>query len=151
MFSSGARATDYFDGTTTNPLVVGPTLTNADGRIFSSDGNTTMHSYVPLNHVLTCTLFRYPPASFMNQQIFFDTCADLLSRMIDTVPRGVELTEVIEPVPVKPQSVHLVYMGDGTVRLQGEVRVSFATSFQEYMKLRLCCSYGIHEKVLVGL
>ena len=31
--------------------------------------------------------------------------------------------EVIEPLPVKPRAVTLRYMGDGTLRLKGEVRV----------------------------
>lgn len=35
-------ATGYLDGTTANPLAVGPDLTNSDRRIFSSDGNQTI-------------------------------------------------------------------------------------------------------------
>ena len=43
--------------------------------------------------------------------------------MIDTVPKGVELTEVIEPLPMKPQNMFLTYMGDGTLQLSSEIRV----------------------------
>lgn len=43
--------------------------------------------------------------------------------MIDTVPKGVQLTDVIEPLIVKPQDAQLTYMGDGTLLLTGEVRV----------------------------
>lgn len=56
-------------------------------------------------------------------ELFKATCATLFAKMLDTVPKGVQLTEVIEPLPVKPRAVTLRYMGDGTLRLKGEVRV----------------------------
>jgi hypothetical protein len=43
--------------------------------------------------------------------------------MVDTVPKGVKLTEVIEPLPVKPQEAQVVLLDDGTFALRGEVRV----------------------------
>ena len=49
--------------------------------------------------------------------------------MIDTVPKGVQLTEVIEPLITKPQSIALTYMGDGTLLLTGEVRVRVTPHF----------------------
>ncbi|KAJ6542186.1 heme peroxidase [Mycena vulgaris] len=81
-------ATEYISGTTRNPLVVGLNdTTNSDKRIFASDGNATM-------------------LSFANSlDVFTSTCADLFARMLDTVPRGVELTDVIEPLPVKPDEL----------------------------------------------
>jgi hypothetical protein len=45
--------------------------------------------------------------------------------MIDTVPRGVTLTEVIEPLLVKPHEVQIIPMDDGSFVLRGEVRVSY--------------------------
>ncbi|KAF7351709.1 Peroxidase [Mycena sanguinolenta] len=76
-------ATEYISGTTQNPLVVGfNDTTNSDKRIFGSDGNTTMQS------------FANSPA------IFASTCADLFARMLDTVPTGVQLTDVISPIPL---------------------------------------------------
>lgn len=42
--------------------------------------------------------------------------------MLDTVPNGVVLTEVIEPLPVQPKGVALTFMGDGLFLLRGEVR-----------------------------
>jgi hypothetical protein len=42
--------------------------------------------------------------------------------MIDTVPEGVQLTEVITPLPVKPQNIILLFAGD-TIQFSGEVRV----------------------------
>ena len=66
--------------------------------------------------------------SFAQSADFFkSTCGTLLARMLDTVPKGVELTEVIEPLSVKPQSMLLRYMGDGTLKLSGEVRVRSST------------------------
>ncbi|KAF7339190.1 Peroxidase [Mycena venus] len=97
-------ATEYISGTTKNPLVVGTNdTTNSDKRIFSSDGNATMLSFAN------------------SPQLFASTCADLFARMLDTVPRGVQLTEVITPLPVKPYSVQLVSVGE-KLQLSGEVR-----------------------------
>ncbi|KAJ7744575.1 heme peroxidase [Mycena metata] len=98
-------AAEYIAGTTKNPLVVGfNDTTNSDKRIFGSDGNATMRS------------FANSPGHFAS------TCANLFARMLDTVPRGVQLTEVIEPLPVKPASINLV-MNGGTLELTGLVRL----------------------------
>jgi hypothetical protein len=43
--------------------------------------------------------------------------------MVDTVPKGVQLTDVIEPLPVKPQGAQIVVLDDGTFALRGDVRV----------------------------
>jgi hypothetical protein len=42
--------------------------------------------------------------------------------MLDTVPKGAELTEVITPLPVKPSILTMLFDND-TVQLSGEVRV----------------------------
>jgi hypothetical protein len=49
--------------------------------------------------------------------------------MLDTVPRGVELTEVITPVPIKPDNIQLVLNKD-KLKLSGQVRVSLRVSTQ---------------------
>ncbi|KAH7092727.1 putative L-ascorbate oxidase [Auriculariales sp. MPI-PUGE-AT-0066] len=101
-----AVATEYISGTTKNPLVVGANDTfNSDKRIFSSDGNKTMAAFA-----------RSP-------QLFSKTCSNLFARMIDTVPKGVKLTDVLEPLPIRPDNLDLVYVGDGTLRFGGEVRI----------------------------
>ncbi|KAJ6570256.1 hypothetical protein DFH09DRAFT_1362885 [Mycena vulgaris] len=41
--------------------------------------------------------------------------------MIDTAPRGVQLTEVITPLPVKPSGLQLT-LDDDTLKFLGEVR-----------------------------
>ena len=69
------------------------------------------------------------------------TCAGLFARMLDTVPNGVVLTEVIEPLPVKPKGVALTFMGDGTFSLRGEVRV------RHFPNPRPCeCTVFIHVR-----
>ncbi|KAJ6453703.1 putative L-ascorbate oxidase [Mycena sanguinolenta] len=98
-------ATEYISSMTQNPLVVGfNDTTNSDKRIFGSDGNHTMLSFAnSLEH-------------------FTSTCADLYARMLNTVPHGVALTEVIQPLPVKPVNIKLVLDGD-TLQLWGVVRL----------------------------
>ncbi|KAJ6480791.1 heme peroxidase, partial [Mycena vitilis] len=88
-------ATEYASGTTQNPLVVGLNdTTNSDKRIFASDGNATMNAF---------------PKS---PELFASTCATLFARMLDTVPRDVQLTDVIEPLPVKPANIVFLLDGD---------------------------------------
>ncbi|KAJ6559723.1 heme peroxidase [Mycena capillaripes] len=100
-------ATEYIAGTTQNPLVAGfNDTTNSDKRIFGSDGNATMQSFAN------------------SPDLFASTCADLLARMVDTVPAGVQLTDVITPLPVKPAKLQLLFVGDtNTIQFSGEVRL----------------------------
>jgi hypothetical protein len=42
--------------------------------------------------------------------------------MLDTVPHNVQLTDVIDPLPVKPATVTLVLDGK-SLKLSGQVRV----------------------------
>ncbi|KIM42111.1 hypothetical protein M413DRAFT_70963 [Hebeloma cylindrosporum] len=78
-----AIVTEYLAGTTKNPLVVHPNRTvTSDLRIFSSDNNVTMKS-------------------ISSPQAYSKRCGDLLARMLDSVPKGVQLSEVIKPLPVK--------------------------------------------------
>lgn len=90
----------------TNPLATGfNSTTNSDGRIFAADGNATMRDLASSNTV------------------FQSRCAELLARMIDTVPKGVQLTDVITPIPVKPYGVQLSIDDKGQLHLEGYVRV----------------------------
>lgn len=98
-------AAEYLVGNTTNPLVVGRNETlNSDARIFASDGNSTMTELGRTNDG------------------FRTACAAVLTRMIDTVPAAVQLTEPIEAVDVKPY-VDLAYGGNGSITFSGWVRV----------------------------
>ncbi|KAJ3979808.1 heme peroxidase [Lentinula detonsa] len=72
-----AVVSEYLQNTTENILVVGPNVTTrSDFRIFSSDGNVTMQS-------------------FLSSDLFNETCGTLIGRMINTVPSGVTLTQPI--------------------------------------------------------
>ncbi|KAJ7186076.1 heme peroxidase [Mycena filopes] len=98
-------ATEYISGSTRNPLVVGANdTTNSDKRIFASDGNATMAGFAK------------------SADLFASTCSSLFARMIDTVPAGVKLTDVIEPLPVKPAKITLT-LEDNTLKLSGIVRL----------------------------
>ncbi|KAH8835000.1 heme peroxidase [Flagelloscypha sp. PMI_526] len=75
--------TDFLGGTTTNPLVGSSNSTmNSDQRIFSSDGNVTV-------------------TKLTQGDTFEKTCTSLLERMINTVPKGVTLSDVIVPIKDK--------------------------------------------------
>ncbi|KAJ6609761.1 heme peroxidase [Mycena sp. CBHHK59/15] len=100
-------ATEYISGTTQNPLVVGLNdTTNSDKRIFGSDGNATMEAFA------------------QSPDLFASTCANLFARLLDTVPKGVQLTDVITPLPVKPNTIKLIYdAATETIAFSGEVRL----------------------------
>lgn len=98
-------AAEYLGGNTTNPLVAGQNQTlNSDGRIFASDGNSTIQELGRTNDG------------------FRTACADVFTRMIDTVPAAVQLTEPIEAVDVKPY-IDLAYGGNESIMFSGWVRV----------------------------
>jgi len=89
------NAAEYISGTTQNPLLIGSNdTTNSEKRIFSSYGPTTMLSFAN------------------SPELFASTCADLLARMLETLPRGMLLREVIATLSVKPHSVQLLSVGD---------------------------------------
>lgn len=55
---------------------------------------------------------------------FASTCGTLLERMINTVPKEVVLSDVIDPYPVKPWFLDLGLSPNGTMGLSGIVRVN---------------------------
>ncbi|KAJ7673937.1 heme peroxidase [Mycena polygramma] len=102
-------AKEYIAGTTANPLVVGRNdTTNSDARIFGSDGNVTMRGFAK------------------SPTLFASTCSALFARMLDTVPRGVTLSEVLTPLPVKPDNLQFTLNGD-KLTFEGSVRLYNAT------------------------
>jgi len=64
-------------------------------------------------------------------EAFANTCRDLLERMINTVPKGVTLSEVIKPLPVKVDGVQLSVAED-SLRFQVMLRVSTYPSTPHY-------------------
>ncbi|KAL0571283.1 hypothetical protein V5O48_010674, partial [Marasmius crinis-equi] len=90
--------TQYLDGTTPDPLVVGVNATmNSDLRVFSSDGNATMQS-------------------LSSPEEYSKTCATLFEKMINTVPPSVTLTDVIDPWDYKVGEARLA-VANGTDKL----------------------------------
>jgi hypothetical protein len=55
---------------------------------------------------------------------FLDTCVSLMGRAMDTVPLGVQLGDIIEPMNVKPINVTYDFDLDGKLKLSGKIRVS---------------------------
>lgn len=94
----------YLAGNTTNPLVVGPPLTNSDARVFGADKNVTMRSLA-------------------NPKTFNTKCAALLARMIDSVPKGVTLSDPIQPYQIKPDALQLMVTSKNTLTFTGRIRV----------------------------
>ncbi len=94
---------------TQNPLAFGSNqTTNSDFRIFNADGGSLISQMAA------------------SQDFYFETCNTLLGRMINTVPRNVTLTEVIEPVPVKPDNIFVDLSSNGTMTVRGDIRVGKA-------------------------
>lgn len=100
--------TEYLDGNTTNPLVVGPAIAlgkDSDRRIFDSDANATVKALAD-------------PAEFET------VCQRILQKMIDVVPQGVTLSEPIQPYTLKPVDMQLTLDPSGRImRLAGHIRI----------------------------
>ncbi|OAA77589.1 WSC domain containing protein [Akanthomyces lecanii RCEF 1005] len=100
--------TEYLDGTTTNPLVVGPAVKinkNSDFKVFDSDGNKTMET-------------------LRDNTKFKEVCKNVLQKMIEVVPAGVNLTEPIVPYKVKPVDLQLLLAdGGANLHFSGYIRV----------------------------
>ncbi|KAF7301124.1 Peroxidase [Mycena indigotica] len=103
-------ATEWIDGTTNNLLAVGHNATtNSDARIFAADNNVTMKAFAK------------------DATSFQKTCGNLFERMLNTVPKSVQLTDVIDPLPVKPYQLALNLADDGSLELSGYIRI-FSTA-----------------------
>ena len=104
-------ATEFLSGNTKNPMVFGKAYNannrgrDSDRRIYSSDGNITVQA-------------------MSDPQTFNSMCKTVFQKMIEIVPRGVSLTDVIIPYDVKPYNVQLTLLDGGTsLEFTGEVRV----------------------------
>lgn len=62
--------------------------------------------------------------SFAQDPDFFSSqCGSLLERMLNTVPKTVQLSEIIEPLPVKPFELVLSLASNGSLVMSGYIRV----------------------------
>ncbi|KAL6861941.1 heme peroxidase [Trichoderma novae-zelandiae] len=99
-------AVQYVNNNTQNPLAFGHNeTTRSDARIFGSDGGKE------IGHMASSPAY------------FFKTCQNLLERMINTVPKGVVLTDPIQPIPVKPSRLFATINSNGTMTMSGYIRV----------------------------
>ncbi len=98
-------ATQFVSNTSQDPLVIGPTETNSDLRIFNADGGLLFKDFANSN------------------DHFLRTCQSLLERMVNTVPSSVKLSDPVVPIPVKPELVTLLWNND-TMQFSGQIRVS---------------------------
>ena len=99
--------TEYMNGSTSNPLVVGPAVAlkkHSDFRVFNSDGNATVNAMVL-------------PGTFQS------ICQTVLQKMIDVVPSGVVLTDPIVPYAVKPVDMQLTLTTGNRLLLTGNIRI----------------------------
>lgn len=89
------------------PLVTSFNETSrSDLRLYESDNNSTM-------------------IALANQgDGFLDTCSTLFQRMLETVPKGVVLSDVVAPLPVKPVNATLEFDQDDNLIFTGHIRVS---------------------------
>ncbi|KAK0388559.1 hypothetical protein NLU13_4802 [Sarocladium strictum] len=96
--------TEFLNGKTKNPLVVAKNDTlNSDKRIFNSDRAT-------MKKLATRTNFN-------------SMCGDIFARMVDTVPKSVQLTDVIDPYDVKPYISELSLDSKGDLHFSGFIRM----------------------------
>ena len=68
--------------------------------------------------------------------------------MLNTVPRGVVLTDVIEPLDTKPSAFQLQWAGNGDLLFRGEVRVSAELKSPQFVVDSMSDSSGICKKIL---
>ncbi|KAJ7113369.1 heme peroxidase [Mycena epipterygia] len=127
-------AIEYISRTTQNPLVVGfNDTTNSDRRIFGSDGNVTMLSFAK------------------SSELFASRCSELFARMLDTVPSGVQLSDVITPLPVKPSNLKFTLDSD-ILQFSGQVRFWNLTDNPNRVALLIWDDHlgGVHNSTLLS-
>ncbi|KAM0376741.1 hypothetical protein ACHAPY_007291 [Fusarium culmorum] len=118
--------TEYLDGTTKNPLVVAKNNTlNSDKRIFDNDRATMK--------------------KLSTKQGFNTMCADIFARMIDTVPKSVQLSDVISPYDVKPYVTELSLNSKGKIVFKGSVRLMTTNNIRDGDELIVSLTYMGHD------
>lgn len=89
------------------PLVTSDNVTvRSDLRLYESDNNATMKQLA------------------QSKGYFFATCTSLFERMINTVPKEVQLTDVIRAQSLQPFNTTLDLDSEGTMKFSGTIRVS---------------------------
>lgn len=101
-------ASEYISGRTGNPLVNGPCTGStrcSDAAVYSADQNVTI-------------------SAMANPSTFQKTCAIVLQKLIEVVPKAVTLTDPILPYEVKPVALQFDLLDNGKyLSFSGEIRV----------------------------
>jgi hypothetical protein len=106
LMTDERRAVQFLENSTQNALAFGPNeTTRSDFRIFNSDGGALMKKLAS------------------SQDLFLETCSRLFTRMIDMVPKGVQLSEVITPISLKPDNIFIALDETGNMTITGDIRV----------------------------
>jgi len=117
----------YVDGTTKNPLV---TSFNASVRsdlvVFNSDNNATIKKLAASNNY------------------YFDACTTVMSKMLNTVPKGVSLGP-ITPIALKPVNVQLDVNAQGQVTFSGAIRLLSSKGFPQNSQRRVIITYKFRD------
>lgn len=67
--------------------------------------------------------------SMNTEQSFRSTCATMLTKMIDTVPAGVQLGDEIKPIPFKISARYTIFNGTLVFDVAMRVRPSDSLSY----------------------
>ncbi|KAF4339752.1 peroxidase [Fusarium beomiforme] len=115
--------TEYLAGTTKNPLVVAKNNTfNSDKRIYDNDRAT-------MKKLSTKTAFN-------------NMCSDILARMIDTVPKSVQLAPVLDAYDVRPYIKDLSLNNKGKIHWKGTVRLRTTNGVRDPNDLKVNLIYA---------
>ncbi|KAF3067686.1 WSC domain-containing protein [Trichoderma lentiforme] len=99
-------AKEFVANISQNPLAFGHNeTTRSDFRIFNADGGDMISQMAE------------------SLDFFSQTCATLLERMINTVPPSVKLTDVLQPLPVKPRKWSIDVNADKTLTVSLTLRI----------------------------
>lgn len=100
------RAVQFLENSTQNPLAFGPNeTTRSDFRIFNSDGGNLIRKLAT------------------SPDLFLETCGNLFQRMVDTVPKDVQLSRIITPIRLKPDRISITIDDNGNMTITGDIRV----------------------------
>jgi hypothetical protein len=80
----------------------------SDFRLYNSDGNATIQGFSS-------------PTAFRSQ------CNTLFSRLVDTVPKSVELSDPVKPYTWKADNIKFDLSADGVVSISGQIRYLYGS------------------------
>ncbi|KAH8896760.1 heme peroxidase [Thozetella sp. PMI_491] len=99
-------AAQFVAGDPQNPLAFGHNVEKqSDARIFNSDGGALIGQMAS------------------NNSFFLATCGPLLERMVNTVPKEVNLSQPLQFIPVKPDRLAVSVGSDGNMTVSGRLRI----------------------------